>query len=133
MYTFDASSIYALMWRGRLTPLSDGLTVELARYELGNAFWKEAVLKGRLSVEEALSLIKLASEVLRRMEVLSLNGDEGEVFKLAYSEGLTFYDSSYLYAAIKTGTPLVTEDERLRRTAVRHVGVLKVEDLLKLV
>lgn len=54
VYTFDASSIYALMWMGRLTPLSDGLTVELARYELGNAFWKEAVLKGRLSVEEAL-------------------------------------------------------------------------------
>jgi predicted nucleic acid-binding protein len=43
--------------------------------------------------------------------------------RLAENEGLTFYDASYLQAAIDRGLTLVTEDTKLRRAAKKHVAV----------
>ena len=37
MYLFDASSILNLIKRGLVTPLADGLTLDLALYECLNA------------------------------------------------------------------------------------------------
>jgi len=128
---FDACAIYKLIWLNRVAPLQGGVTLELARWELGNALWREARLRGTLSPDEALRLLGLITRVLSLMEVVSIRGHEGEVLKLAVEEGLTFYDASYLYMAMARRLPLVTEDEALARVAGKYVKVMRVEDVLE--
>ena len=53
---FDSNAIYKLI---RETPdkaldtLTEGGTIYLAYYELGNALWRECLLLKRISIEEA--------------------------------------------------------------------------------
>ena len=53
----------------------------------------------------------------------------GMALELAEDEGLTFYDASYLRAAIGRGISLVTEDTKLRRAAKKHVVVKAAAEL----
>ena len=48
---------------------------------------------------------------------------------LALEEGLTFYDASYLVAAIESGCELVTDDVKLLNIASRKVPSRKSQDL----
>ena len=53
------------------------------------------------------------------------------MFELALKEGLTVYDASYLYMAIKDKLTLVTDDYRLKKKASQHVRVLSTRELLE--
>ena len=59
MMLFDSSAIYTLIWLRRLRPLKNGYTIELARFELGNAIWKEASLRKTITIDQAISLINM--------------------------------------------------------------------------
>lgn len=104
MYLFDSNAIAIIIKRlkGKAIEALDGnATLNLARYELGNMLWKECVLKGLISREEAL---QNAEDVARILEVLRIEGIESsvdfkEAMKLATGLKLTFYDASYLYLA----------------------------------
>ncbi|RLI96776.1 MAG: toxin VapC, partial [Candidatus Aenigmatarchaeota archaeon] len=40
-YLFDTSAIFRAIKEGKIEILAGNYTIELARYELGNAIWKE--------------------------------------------------------------------------------------------
>jgi len=130
MMMFDSSAIYALIWLRKLKPLKNGYTIELARFELGNAIWKEAGLRKTIALDKAVSLINIVVEVLNKLRIVSIGGFESEILKLSYEENLTFYDAAYLYASLKLNIPLVTEDKKLYEKAKKYVTVRKVKEIL---
>ena len=121
MYLFDASALVNLVKKGRVKPLARGATIELALYESLNAVWKEYRLLGRIDEETALRFVDVISSVFSVIEVLSVKSLERGIFELAARDGLTVYDASYLYAAMKNGYTLVTDDRELRSRASRYV------------
>ncbi len=125
---FDASSlVYALKTR-RLSILLDNYVLDLTRYEVLNAFWKEAVLLKRISIEEAVGLAAAAAKAIGFMRVLSIDGLEEEVVGTAAELGLTAYDASYVVAAERHGLTLVTEDRRLAEKASRRIRVMGLDE-----
>ncbi len=131
MYLFDASSIVNLVKRGVLTPLADGVTLDLALYECLNAVWKEHALLGRLDREKALKLADIIAGIFRVVETVSIRNSEKEVLELAAKEGLTVYDASYLYVAAKRRLTLVTDDAVLREKASKYVETLTTKEIAK--
>lgn len=130
-YMFDSSAIFKALAEGAVEFLSRGYTLELARYELGNILWKELALRGRISDEEAKSLIRLIKGAMNVLEVLSANCREEDVVSVAKALKITFYDASYVFYAKEMGLPLVTEDESLISKAKAYLKVLKLEDLMR--
>jgi len=49
--------------------------------------------------------------------------------RLALEEGTTFYDSSYIAAAIESGCDFVTDDMKLREAAGSKVRTMNSTDL----
>ncbi len=116
---FDASSIYALIRSRRLAPLADGITLDLAIYELGNTLWK-GVRRGILTEEGATRLMEIIQRIVNNLRIMRFDELKlEEAIKLATQTQLTFYDASYLYIAIKLDETLVTEDAKLREMAER--------------
>ena len=124
---FDASAIINLCRRGEVEKL-EGYTSGLAIYEIGNAVWKQVYQRKKLTLEEGIKALDVLHEVLKNLEKLEMSEPE-KAFKIAVSEGLTFYDASYLHLAFENDLALVTDDERLYRIAEKHVRVLKSRDL----
>ena len=123
----DSSAIIAILqkFKGKaISILEDKFTLDLALYELGNVIWKECVLRNVFSPEDAIANIKKLAEIMSIMKIESLNTKEdvAEVMRLATKLKITFYDSSYLYAAKKLNLTLVTEDMELKSKAEK-VGV----------
>ncbi|ALL01980.1 hypothetical protein Pyrde_1937 [Pyrodictium delaneyi] len=129
MYLFDASALVNMVKKGRVRPLARGATIELALYESLNAVWKEYKLLGRIDEETALELVDVISSVFNVIEVLSVKGLEKGIFELAARDGLTVYDASYLYVAMKNGYILVTDDRELRNRASRYVETVSSSEL----
>ncbi len=128
-FLFDSNSIYELI---RETPqkaldkLMEGTTISLAYYELGNVLWRESLLLKRISFEEAEKALDLMYLILKNMQVpRPENEAEGQTLQIAHRFNLTFYDSAYLVEAKKSGKVLVTNDNKLAKTA----GKLGVETL----
>jgi predicted nucleic acid-binding protein len=116
----DASTIFLSLVTRKTVRVAGSYTLDLARYELGNAVLRQ-VRSGILSEEEAMELAEAASSILRNMVVLQVE-EEPEVLRLAAATELSFYDASYLHTAERLGLNLATEDGRLARAA-KHVGV----------
>ena len=129
MYLFDASALVNLVKKGRVKPFARGATIELALYESLNAVWKEYRLLGRIDEETALKFVNIISDVFSVIEVLSMRGFERGVFELAARDGLTVYDASYLYAAMKNGYILVTDDRELRGKASKYVDTASSSEI----
>jgi len=125
---FDASSIFVAIRKMKPEVLRGNTTCELAKYELGNALWKEFALHSSISLGEAE---KLMDTVIRAIELMNIRSpDWSDAFKLSLKLNITFYDASYLQLAINDGTSLVTEDEKLREKAEKVVDVRSVYDLI---
>lgn len=118
---FDANAIYNLIREHpdqALDKLSEGSTIHLAYYELGNALWRECHLLKRISREEAQKSLYFMYEILKRMQVASLDPDIGRsVLDAACNLNLTYYDSAYLMEAKKSSKILVTDDKKLAKAA----------------
>jgi len=129
----DSSSLILLMKKmgGDLVPkLENFIMLDLTTYEMGNILWKEGYLSKSLTREEVASLASTTQQILTLVERISISPQEiGKTLELAENEGLTFYDASYLQAAIDRGVSLVTEDAKLKRAAKKHVTVMTASDL----
>jgi predicted nucleic acid-binding protein len=72
----------------------------------------------RISFEEAEKSLSLMYAMLERMQVASLDNETGkQVLLTAHKINLTFFDSSYLVEADKSGKTLVTDDNKLAKGA----------------
>jgi predicted nucleic acid-binding protein len=132
MYLFDASSIVNLVKKGVVRVFAYGATIDLALYEALNAIWKESRLLKRIDEKTALEYVNVLSMIFKVIRKTSIEGSEDEVFKLALREGLTIYDASYLYLAIRDGLTLVTDDKRLLDKASRYVNAMHSSELARL-
>ncbi|BBE42744.1 Conserved Archaeal protein [Conexivisphaera calida] len=124
MYVFDASSILNLTKRGLAKIFMNGSTLNLAYYESLNAVWKEFALLKRIDEETALEYVRVLDMVFEALEKEDIEGYEMDIFRLASNEGLTVYDASYLFLAIRRRSTLVTDDDELQDKASKYVKVM---------
>ncbi len=123
----DASSIIRAVKEGRMRRLAGESTIPLARFEVGNAIWKDIRLRGLYSAEDGARLLEVILGLVDLMEVVE--PDYSLALRLAVGRGITFYDASYVAAAVQRGTKLVTEDAELRRRVEGLVEAVPLGDL----
>jgi predicted nucleic acid-binding protein len=114
----DSSTIFRALTSRRAVRVAGENTLDLARYEVGNAILKEVKIFKTLSPNEAEELARAAGDLLNNMTLLSMGGI-ASVLEVAAETDLSFYDASYLNAAKSFGLTLSTEDAKLARTAQR--------------
>lgn len=123
MRLFDASSIIEILSterRGGVGLFKEGTRTDLTLFEVGNVVWKTRGQRGLKNPGEATTRVREAGKVFGLMAIAHLEPDEAEyVLEIVLSQGLSFYDASYLYMAVRDGLTLVTEDEALRKAAVK--------------
>ena len=132
---FDASAIINLLVSkgGAGLDIARGNDIlDLTVYEAGNALWKLSVLQHKISSAEADSLLGALLRVgLDRMNMVRVSGlDHAAISSLARTERVSYYDASYVRAAIERKCDLVTDDLRLSRMASKLVTVKGSTDLL---
>ncbi len=126
---FDASSLVCLLRLRNLKPLNNNYIQWLTIYEAANALWKEASLMGSIGMEEAYEMVKILSDVVDVMKILSPHPYEHEILAAASKLGIAAYDASYVVLANKNGLILVTEDAELRKKARNIIEVISVNDI----
>ncbi|MEM0044604.1 MAG: type II toxin-antitoxin system VapC family toxin [Sulfolobales archaeon] len=129
MYLYDASAILNLVKRGELRVFLGGHTLDLAIYEVANAVWKECYLLGKIKIETAYKVIELISGIFNVLNLHSVKGFEKEVMDIAVKEGVTFYDASYMYIAMRNKLTLVTDDRKLMSVARKYVNVVTTSEI----
>ena len=68
-YVFDASSIYTLIRRGKMTVLRGHYTTKLAEFELGNAIWKDVVVFKKITRDEGLRVMAFVARTLKSIVI----------------------------------------------------------------
>jgi predicted nucleic acid-binding protein len=134
-YLLDASALLVLIKntdvKSTVDCLLDSSVLDLTFYEVGNAIWKEGTLTKYLLPEEAEKLGAIAQTILAKINRVTSKAEAFQrILEIAQTEKLSYYDSSYAYAAKENGLSLVTEDRELRTKAQKHVEVLTVATLL---
>jgi len=105
-------------------------TLDLMFYECGNAVWKLCLLKKKIALEEARSLIEIISRLIAKMRTLPFEElKPAEVMKLALDERLSYYDAAYIYAAKSRSLILVTDDTQLAKAASKYVKTKNSREL----
>lgn len=125
---FDSSAIISLSGSGGLDKLLDASTIELAAYELGNAIWKQVSLQRSLTIHEGRTLLNDLRQIVDRMAKIAVNSST-QALEIAVDNRLTYYDASYVQAAIESRTAMVTDDDRLYKVGRKYVEVLKSRDV----
>ncbi len=117
----DCSAIAAILFQ---EPESDALRAELRdrllvapsllRFEVGNVALKR-VRRGLLKLDLATKALRLFDE----FEIELINCPLEPVLELAVTNGLSFYDASYLWLKLALRTDLFTLDKRLAAVAAK--------------
>lgn len=115
---FDASSIYRAIELGKIEKVVNEKTLDLCRYELGNAIWKQ-VIRNNISLNDGTKILKIVSKVISLMKIVDF-GINPEILKISVKYNLSYYDVSYLYASISFNDILVSEDKKLIDVASKY-------------
>ena len=115
---FDTSSIYRALEKNCIEKLRGGKTVELSSYELGNVIWKY-VMRGKISLDEGKKLIDILMDITSLMRIIKI-GLNMIVYAIAVKNNISYYDASYIYAALSSREALVSEDEKLIEMAIKY-------------
>ena len=134
-FLFDTSSLLLLIRSSnedkKLNALKQSKVLDLTYFELGNAIWKESELLQSLTEDQRDTLVRAIVKTLTTIESVTLYADDfTDIFDIARSERLTFYDSSYIYAAKANKMILVSDDGRLSRIARKYTKAQSVHSLL---
>ena len=138
-FLLDASAILPLLTcSGRNLIVNatraDLIVTDLAIYEACNGLWKLAALLKTISLQNAQELVALLNELTTKNLVQTINFtvlDLLATLNLAHSNRLTFYDASYIVATQAVKGVLVTEDEKLCKTANSYVKTISFAQLEK--
>jgi predicted nucleic acid-binding protein len=126
---FDASAIFNAYQAGEMEALYDAQTIELSIFELGNTINRLTFIERKVNATDGATLMGLFEEIFEKMKKVS-PGSSAKILGLAGETGLTFYDASYLSAAIENHLELVTDDKALIRAALgSHVKVASTSEL----
>jgi predicted nucleic acid-binding protein len=127
MNLFDSSAIFNLFLQGKYDILVAGATIPLARYEIGNVLWKNYKIRKRISKKEVIESGNVLFELIDSMEMV--DPPLPSAMRIALEEGITFYDSSYIAAAVESGYDFITDDMKLREAASSRVRTRGSSDL----
>src|SRR3990170_2841734 len=121
-FLFDASSMVQVIKsceeEKTLRLLNENCILDLTKYEVGNALWKEHILHRTIGADEFRELLGLLRTIILRTKVLSVDASAlPDVAEVAEKERITFYDASYVMIAKVQNLTLVTEDVRLAKVA----------------
>ncbi|MCJ7631056.1 type II toxin-antitoxin system VapC family toxin [Candidatus Bathyarchaeota archaeon] len=119
-YLFDSSAIINLSSEKKGDKLLKGATLNLAFYEVGNAIWKQVYLRKSITKDEGSKALTTLTKVLKQMKEAPVK-DEAAILNIAVIEELTYYDASYIQAAIDSNSTLVTDDGELLSKAKKYV------------
>jgi len=115
-FVFDSSAllnIVRVLGADALGYLRGNYVLTLTFYEVGNALWKEAALLGRITAEEASTLLNIISNTCRMLNIVAPK-DPLKALKLACALKVTYYGSAYVTVAYERNATLVTDDSVLR-------------------
>lgn len=134
-YLIDTSSLLFLVRSERenrkVDIIKESKILDLTYYEIGNAVWKESELLKTLPKNELDLVIDAFVKTLEITETVRVSkSDFVDVLILAKTEGLTFYDASYLNVASMNGMTLVTEDQKLQQIGRKYVRVRSIHSLI---
>jgi len=130
MMIFDASSIINLFEQKKIEKVMNGFCLNLSIYELGNFVWKISNLYKIINLNEGINLLEALIDIFNSLNKIETKSEDYlEILKIAYKENLTFYDASYLHAAIKNNLPLVTDDEKLYTASKKYIKTLKSNEI----
>lgn len=118
----DSSAIASFFFRDSFTDKvikiiessdEDFLTLDLAFSEVSNVAWKRIVLFND-EKDVVIEQLRNALDFIEKLcEIVSVKDIVMDTINLAVQEKLPFYDSAFLYLAIKEGTKLLTTDIKL--------------------
>lgn len=114
-YLFDASSILNIIKNRKsdaIKVLKGNCTLQLAFYEIGNAIWKAVILLKSYDLDMGLKIISTVTKLLSYMSIVNPKHPKN-VLSIASNLPTTFYDASYIAAALENGLTLVTDDQKL--------------------
>jgi predicted nucleic acid-binding protein len=128
MILFDASAIFNLSRKSKGNVLLNGCTIDLAGYELGNVIRRLVEVEKSVPRAQGAEIVRLLQSTIDGMERVKVSSLIA-VFENAIKEGLTFYDASYLTAAVEGGHQLVTDDQELLRAARKYLVASRSSEL----
>lgn len=128
MNLFDSSAIINLCGEKKIDKLLEGWTINLAFYELGNAVWKQVHIHKTITSQEANTILDPLIEVFSFLKKPEAE-DALETLKMALNESLTYYDASYIHAAMENDLTLVTDDEQLKHVSKKYVKTITSDKL----
>jgi predicted nucleic acid-binding protein len=118
----DSSAIASFFFRDSFTDKvikiiessdEDFLTLDLAFSEVSNVAWKRIVLFND-EKDVVIEQLRNALDFIEKLcEIVSVKDIVMDTISLSVQEKLPFYDSAFLYLAIKEGTKLLTTDIKL--------------------
>ena len=129
-YLLDASAIYKMAETNKLDLIADSITIDLARYELGNAVLKDCTVHKRIDSVKAEQLVDFLYKILDAIDKVSVI-DGNSIMKTALNLKLSFCDAAYVQYSKATNLTLVTEDGKLEKKISEYIKVSSVERLLK--
>ncbi len=125
----DLSDKAGFVLEGFLEGKFDLKAPKLVIYEVGNVLWK-AVKQGLIDLDEAKE--KFSVFLGLKIDSIELNENEHkEVLNWGARNEVTYYDSAYVRASIKTGATLLTADGALYRRARKEVSAIHLRDYQK--
>lgn len=122
----DASTVLEAMkvldGEDALRLFGENCILDLTKYEVGNALWKEHTLHKSMEEGEFREFLSLFGRIIPQTQVLSVEARElPEVADVAAKERITFYDASYITVAKSRNLMLITEDLQLQKVASNYV------------
>jgi len=133
-FLFDASSVFQVIRNldeeKALRVLNGNCILDLTKYEVGNALWKERVLHQAIAEDEFQEFLKLFKTIILRTKVLVVDAENlSDIAEVAAKERATFYDASYITIAKMQDLTLITEDGQLAKVASKYTKAAASKDI----
>ena len=131
---FDASSLLEMIKsfddEKTLRALRENCILDLTKYEVGNALWREHVLSQSIEKDEFQEFLDLLRIVVIRVKGLAAKPENlTDIALTAAEERITFYDASYITIAKTQDLTLITEDQQLAKVASKHAKTAGIKDI----
>ena len=123
-YLLDASVVYPLLDYVDKVDVRKIYILDLTFYEVGSVIWKDYRIHKK--IKDPFTLAKLFHELLRKFNVLR-DLPMQEVMRIAVEKDLTYYDASYVFAAVSKGLTLVSNDKDL----LEKGGAMSFKEFIK--
>jgi len=122
----DATAVIAFFlreegWLKLSEYMSTAISLDHVVKEFYNAVWKALRLRKAVGVNEAMRIIQLFKEYLKRNMILEDERNHiDSAFKIAVENEITIYDSLYIALAQSIHKPLLSLDEKQRTVAQKY-------------